>query len=418
MRVLWFTDNPAVGANHLGNKGVGSAWILSLEAELTKSNNVELGVAFTCDQPNADPFTIDNSMYFPVRIPSVKNKFKQLYNRLIHKIENERYLQLYLDVVQLFKPDLIHIFGTEHAFGLIIPKINVPCIIHLQGNLTVINLKWYSGLTAIDVLKYSRKWPILKGYGIYNSYFINKKASARERKIFLKCKYFMGRTDWDRRISSVLSPDSKYFHCDEIMRPGFYLNQWDPQKVRKGYIIISTFRNNIYKGLETIYECKKILINNFPDLEIVWKIAGIREEDEVSFLVERKYRGRFKDIGIQLLGPLNEDGLIAEMLSADLFVHTSHTDNSPNSVCEAMLLGMPVIATYAGGTPSIICDKTEGLLVHDGDPYMLAGTILELFRNKDMAINLGENARIRSLARNDPHKIVNDLISVYYSILS
>ena len=40
----------------------------------------------------------------------------------------------------------------EDAFGLIISKTHVPCVIHLQGNLTIYTQKWYSGLTAIDVL--------------------------------------------------------------------------------------------------------------------------------------------------------------------------------------------------------------------------------------------------------------------------
>jgi glycosyltransferase involved in cell wall biosynthesis len=114
---------------------------------------------------------------------------------------------------------------------------------------------------------------------------------------------------------------------------------------------------------------------------------------------------------------MNEDGLVGEMLGADLFVHSSHIDNSPNSVCEAMLMGMPVIASYAGGTPSLITDKKEGLLVQDGDPYALAGAILELARDKDYAYTLGCNARIRAMQRNDPSRIVNDVMRIYSSVL-
>ena len=104
------------------------------------------------------------------------------------------------------------------------------------------------------------------------------------------------------------------------------------------------------------------------------KLPVLRKQDEISYLVERKYKTRFTDYNIELLGPLLENELINELLTADLFVHASHIENSPNSVCEAMLLGMPVIATYAGGTPSILSDKNEGLLVQDGDPYALAGS--------------------------------------------
>jgi glycosyltransferase involved in cell wall biosynthesis len=228
----------------------------------------------------------------------------------------------------------------------------------------------------------------------------------------------MGRTDWDKRITLVLSPHSKYFHCDEIMRSEFYLHQWQPKTIQTNYTIVTIIKSNVYKGLETVFECKKILAQSFPELDILWKVAGIKEQDEISYLVERKYKTRFTDYNIELLGPLLENELINELLTADLFVHPSHIENSPNSVCEAMLLGMPVIATYAGGTPSILSDKNEGLLVQDGDPYALAGAIIELFRDRGFANILGVNARIKSLMRNDPKKIVKDVMNIYSSILS
>jgi glycosyltransferase involved in cell wall biosynthesis len=258
----------------------------------------------------------------------------------------------------------------------------------------------------------------LKGYGLFHDYFFFKEDVKREHKITQGCHYYMGRTDWDRRVSSVLSPDSKYFHCDEIMRPGFYLHHWQPPAVQTNYIILSIIRKHIFKGLETIFECKKILNQNFPGNNIIWKIVGITEEDELAYLVGRKCKAKFKNSDIQLLGPLNENEIINEMLKADLFVHPSHIENSPNSVCEAMLCGMPVIATNAGGTPSIITDKKEGLLVQDGDPYALAGAIIELKNDGELANSYGENARNKSLIRNDPKKIVSDVLNIYSSILS
>lgn len=413
MRVLWLSNIQTVGSNN----GVGCSWIGSLEAELSKSSDIHLGISFYTRKPDISKFDIGNTSYFPVKIASATNKLKRIIDRFTHKIESENDLQLYLDIIQQFKPDLIHIFGTESEYGLIIPKTTIPCIIHVQGNLTVINHKWYSGLSAWDIFKYSNKWLLIRGHGLYHYYIYFKKAVERELRISKVCRYYMGRTDWDRRITSVLSPGSKYFHCDEIMRSGFYLHQWLPQPVQTNYVIISTFKNAIYKGLETLFECKKILNGYFPEFNIIWKIVGLIEKDELPYLVERKQKAKLKDNNIQLLGHLQENELIAELLKADLFVHPSHIENSSNSVCEAMLLGMPVISTYSGGTPSILIDKIEGLLVQDGDPYALAGAIIELYRDREHAKSLGLNARKKSLVRNDPKKIVNDVLNIYSSIL-
>ncbi|HEV8505011.1 MAG TPA: glycosyltransferase family 4 protein, partial [Chitinophagaceae bacterium] len=320
-------------------------------------------------------------------------------------------------VVKEFAPDIIHIFGTENDYGMMIPEINVPCVIHIQGSLIMCNHKWYTGLTKSEVFKYSKKWPLLKGHGLFHSYFNFKKAADRERIIFKNSKNFAGRTDWDRRLTAALCPKANYFHCDEMMRPVFYLHQWSRQPGQKQYTIISVIRNVIYKGLETVYECKKMLNHLFPEMKIIWKVGGVSEQDEIAYLVRRKYSGAWEDEGIELLGGLQENELLDQMLNADLFVHPSHIENSSNGLCEAMLLGMPAIATYAGGTPGLLADKKEGILVQDGDPYALAGAITELIREKDYANNLGANARKRAIARHDPDKIVNEVITMYASVI-
>lgn len=414
--MLWFTSTPSLSAGYLNNKSIGSGWIGSLEAELSNIPAIQLGISFNLDR-DVKPFTINKTKYYPVYTESPKSKLKKLVSRWARPIQNETNIQPYLDIIQEFEPDVIHIFGTEEVFGLIISKTNTPCIIHLQGNLIICDQKWYSGLTALDVLRYSKKWRLIKGFGFFHDYFINKKAANRERSIFRQCKYFMGRTDWDRRITSVLSPYSKYFHCDEMMRPEFYSHQWIAKKGKTNYIIITTIRNNIYKGLETIFECKMLLNEINLKVKIVWKIAGISETDEIVYLLERKYGATFNENGIQLLGPLMEKDLISEMLDADVFIHPSHIDNSSNSVCEAMLLGMPVIATFAGGIPSIIENKKEGLLVQDGDPYALTGAIMELQKDSNYANDLGINARARARIRHDPERIVDELFKIYSSTI-
>jgi glycosyltransferase involved in cell wall biosynthesis len=83
-----------------------------------------------------------------------------------------------------------------------------------------------------------------------------------------------------------------------------------------------------------------------------------------------------------------------------------------------MLLGMPIIATFSGGIPSIITDKKECLLVQDGDPFALAGAILELIKDQDYAQRLGDNARERALVRHNPNRIVNELLGTYKTLIS
>lgn len=416
MRVLWFTNTPSLGASHLKTNIVIGGWIESLETQITKMPGLDLGIVFKWSQPGISSFIVGETKYYPVFRAAPKGKIKKISKRWSHKTASGENIQQYLDIISEFKPDVVHIFGTESDFGLIIPRISVPCIIHIQGNLVVSSHKWFSGISMNDVLKYSKKSMMLKGQGFLHDYFFYRNEAAREKEIFRNCRLFMGRTDWDKYLTMSLSPGSKYFHCEEIMREQFYHHQWT-QSFLSDYTIVSTIRNNIYKGLETIFECKKILKTCLPGFNIKWKIAGLKPEEELARLIERKYRDRFINNDIHLLGPLQVDDLVDEMLRSDLFVHPSHIDNSSNSVCEAMMLGMPVITTYAGGTPSLIQNKKEGLLVQDGDPYALAGAIVELINNKKYASDLGANARSRALARHDKERTVQNVLTIYNSII-
>ena len=101
-----------------------------------------------------------------------------------------------------------------------------------------------------------------------------------------------------------------------------------------------------------------------------------------------------------------------------MYVHMSHIENSPNSVCEAMILGIPVIASFTGGTASMLENGKEGLLLQDGDPYVYAGAIVDYYLHFDKAMSYGEKARQRALARHNPKRIVGQLLDAYNNVLS
>jgi glycosyltransferase involved in cell wall biosynthesis len=225
----------------------------------------------------------------------------------------------------------------------------------------------------------------------------------------------MGRTDWDRRVCSVLSPASTYYHCEEIIRDTFFKQQWS-QSVQKEKVLFSTIQPNIYKGLETVLETAVLLKKILP-FSFVWKIAGISPEHSIVKMFERKKGARFSENGVELCGSLGLEALVEHELKADLFIHPSHIDNSPNSVCEAMLLGLPVIATASGGTGSLLNDGEEGILIQDGDPFAMAGAISELLENTEKATAMGIAARKRAMLRHDPVKVSATLFDTYRLIL-
>ena len=119
---------------------------------------------------------------------------------------------------------------------------------------------------------------------------------------------------------------------------------------------------------------------------------------------------------IEFLGKLSAAEIVGQLCASNIYVHPSYMENSPNSVCEAMALGMPVIATNVGGTSSILDDGVEGVLVQEGEPYSMAAAIVNLSDNYENAIKLGANAKRKAIKRHEPNGIVRSLMEIYDDI--
>jgi glycosyltransferase involved in cell wall biosynthesis len=415
MKVLWFTNTASLASSILNLPVIGGGWIESLEKSIRNIDDIELAVAFRHGEKELNNFNDGKAIYYAIP-QRRKSKLAEVVDRHMHKLDDKDLIDYCIEIINEFKPDIINIFGTENGFGLISSRTRIPVVIHLQGILTIYEKKWFSpGITKWTLLRHTGVKFFLKGAGLFHDYMNFKKASLREQEIFRINKYFLGRTDWDRRITSILSPSAKYYLSNEILRSEFYSSQWTI-KQRDTKVFISTIQGNIYKGLETVFECAKHLAD-LKKINFKWIIAGISKEDIVVKIFQKVIDKKVEEYNIVLNGKTSSKDLIALELDADIFIHPSHIDNSPNSVCEAMLLGMPVIATYTGGTGSLLIDGKEGLLIQDGDSHSMAGAILELVNQPEYAAGLGRNARLKAVTRHKQDDIVSNLMNIYTDVV-
>ena len=100
-----------------------------------------------------------------------------------------------------------------------------------------------------------------------------------------------------------------------------------------------------------------------------------------------------------------------------VFVLASTMENSPNALGEAMLLGLPCVATRTGGVPSLLEDKKEGLLYPPCDVAALTEALLQIFSEKVIASVYGDNARKRAMLTHDAARNVKELIHVYHRMM-
>ena len=417
MKVLWFTTSPSLSRGTLdGSYNVGTSWIEAMEALVHQNTNIELALAFIWKgDKHVKHFTFEgsSSQYYALPRRPI-GKLANLFRQFFCLPEPRSGISDYLEVVNRFKPDVINFFGTETPFPQILQHIKTPHVIWFQGNLTVYQRKWYAGISMWQSILSESPKDFLLARSDLHAYFSNKKFTRREKEYFKTAQNFIGRTDWDRRLVSTMAPQAEYFHCEEVMRDLFYKFSWQPRNDRSKYILVSTFRDNLYKGLETAMETFQLL-EKVQKRPIEWRIIGVPNNSHYE-RVCRKITGLQKNTNFKILGLMPSDDIINELLHADVFVHPSHIDNSPNSLCEAMLLGLPIVSTNVGGIPSLLKDPDEGFLVQNGDPYAMAGAILTILTHSDLAETMAKNARQRALARHERQSIIKRLFEVYDKI--
>lgn len=412
MRILWFSVTTSLYDCEIqGHNGGG--WIAGLELLLRNSSEVELGIAFE-HKDEVFKKEKDGVTYYPISSFINRRILDNIKSRFSLSIEEKLLISDCLTVIDDFKPDVIHVFGSEWCFGLLSYYTDIPLVIHMQGSIPAYNNAHYPSNYNILTEYLYNNLNIKANIGCFLNKLKRRQRAKREEKILRGCKYIMGRTEWDFLISKLYNNQNQYYHCEEALRQGFLKTEkvWALKRNRTKLTLITVCSNSLLKGLDVVLKAAKLLKEN-SNIDFEWRLLGPQN----LRMIEQKEHIKALDVNVKPLGIVDEKKVIKEILNADLFVHTSYIDNSPNVICEAQYLGIPVVSTNVGGISSLITHNETGILYGANDPYALASNIIQLFGNKDKMLKLGETGRLKARKRHDSQKIQMSLINIYKNIL-
>lgn len=419
MRILWLSVNEGLYQTDKDNKGYhGGGWISSLQKLLIQSEGNFLALAYVTHK-SLKKECQNQTIYYPIyeSPKTFLKKIKEYYGGY-KKNNPNKYLNQIEQIIQDFNPDVIHLFGLENPLSNILGNTSIPIVVHLQGLLGPSNNAFF----PVGFNKSSFIFPFsIRELVIRNGYIFAKNSihvrGERELSLFKKMKYVMGRTKWDKQVSQLLSPQSRYYHVDEVLREPFYENagKWKYPNINE-LRIISTLSNTVYKGLDFVLKTAKLLKTQ-SDIQFKWEIVGISPNDPIVRFFERKLHINGKSVNVEYIGVQNACMLCSKLLNSHIYVHPSYIDNSPNSVCEAQLLGVPVIGTFVGGIPSLIKNGKTGFLVPANAPFETAYLLKNSFEDKDFLINIGTNGYEVAKTRHDKRKILESLLYTYQDVI-
>lgn len=411
MRVLWFSITPAL---YNGQKASAGTWIESLLDILKDEQSLELGIAFCTTEKKAKNSMMGNISYYPMYRGKAYTKF---LDKMTTRFEDKQIVAQSLNVINDFKPDLIHIFGSEWCFGLIKEHTDIPIVIHMQGS-------WPSYRLAVGTRRAYFAKELLRMW--YNPFYLLGRRLAqhkstlrakREEHILSINENYMGRTKWDKALINLFAPKAKYYHCEEALRPDFRnSSSWQMKDTKKRKIrLVSVGSNSTLKGYTLALQTASIL-KKFTNLGFEWTIIG----PSVKFLKQFEFESnlKFADNNFNLKGRCSSEDINKILLDSDIYVHTACIDNSPNAICEAQYLGMPIITTGVGGIISLFDDNYPSeYFVSSNDPYYLASMIWKLSGDVPTMEQMSHLNSNIARKRHAPEHIRKELMVIYNDLI-
>lgn len=113
-----------------------------------------------------------------------------------------------------------------------------------------------------------------------------------------------------------------------------------------------------------------------------------------------------------------QHNVVPYLQSSDIFILPSRAEGMSNALLEAMSVGLPCIASNIGGNIKLIKNKETGLTFESENPQSLVQCIIEMFQKKDLALELGNNAK--EFIKKDflIQVIATQYIKLYYGLIN
>lgn len=412
MKVLWLTNGALPEVSILMNEPPSpyGGWLINSSRDLADNLQGELAIAFP--STNAKQYTFlkgEKVCYYPFE-PAKDNAALE-------------------SILTAFKPDIVHIYGTEYSHTLAMINLcnssNIQCVVSIQGLVSyyanyymadvpnrVQNRFTFRDILKMDNLKLQRRKFRLRG--------------EKEKKSLKNCKHVIGRTTWDKACALLINPDLEYHFCNETLRESFYKSEWKIDRCEKYSIFMSQASYPI-KGAHYMLKALPSILKRFPETKLYIAGNNIIKHDTLFDKIKISSYGKYiaeltKKYNLQnnvfFTGTLNEKQMCRKYIESNVFVCPSSIENSPNSLGEAMILGVPCVSSKVGGVSDMIKGDEEGFVYQSNAPEMLSYYVCKVFEDEELAKQFSDRSKLRAKATHNRDINTQTLLDIYSSILN
>lgn len=404
-RVLWFCNTPMLAAQ----QGSGS-WLATMAHGLVDSGRVELGIV-----ANGSTEEVVRRDYGAIRQWVVPRP-----EHLTRGLPSEKIVKQIIALHGEFAPDLVHIWGAELYFGLLVARSHLPT----PALLTVQGLKCAIGRVFDGQLSKQEQWrcaglrEVLRRLTIAQQKKTFVAWTPYENEILAGHKWVSCQTPWQAAYAKEARADVTVFPMDLPLREVFSRSQWSGA-FDVPVIFCSAGYAIPFKGLHTAIRALAILKPRYATIQL--RVAGpapgkgLRRDGYMHWLA-----GEIGSAGlggnVQWLGTLSGEEMAGELQRASVALVPSFVESYSMALAEAMMVGTPAVTSFTGGTSYLGRDGETCLFFPPGDETMCAHQLERILTDHPLAQRLSVQSKQIAMIRNDPDRIVTEQIRIYDTI--
>lgn len=336
------------------------------------------------------------------------------------------------EICQLLKqlrPDVFQIFGTEFSSylcaGLAAEQAGIAdrTVVWIQGVCRKIGESYCDGLPMGEVHRFTFR-DLIRLDNIYLQKRNFLRRADNETRLLNAVGHVIGRTEFDRACVKSIASNARYHHCGEILRRPFYENRWQCDECVPCRLFMCQSDYPI-KGLHILLQAMPHILKKHPNTVLYISGENLLEEkglrgrlarQSYAVYLHKLIRRHGLEKHIVFTGYLSEEEMVVQYQKAQVYVLPSVMENSPNSLGEAMLMGVPCVAADAGGISSMLESGQEGILYEKTNASALAAVVIKILDDPNLGARMGEKARCRASVTHEPAAVMDTLIKIYDAI--
>lgn len=327
------------------------------------------------------------------------------------------------------QPSLNHIWGTEGIWASCYLRgfLKFPSFLEVQGVVSTVAENYYGGLSNSELFRCFLAPASLYNFPKMTLYYAKsdfEKRGVEEAKAIKVFRHISVQSQWTRNQVKAINPEASYYMTRRMVRDSFYsASAWTFKNSSDHPVVFTSSSGSApYKGLHVLLKSMRILKTKYPKVKL--RIAGgftnrppLLRYGYTRFLMKLIKEYDLAE-NVDFVGSLTADQLVEELKNANVCVIPSFVESYCAAMAEAMIVGTPCVASFAGAMPEFAINGEEALYYTPNDYASCAEYISSLLENKNKAESFSCRARERRLRLIEKSKVLEVQLSIYDKIIN